>query len=72
MAIYWAGEAPESDQYLKTSVNLFRILFSHLAEDLSLLDHLQEDTSVNRLREGEPTGVYKMIGSDGTIIFEEP
>lgn len=72
LAIYWAGEAPESDQYLKTSVNLFRILFSHLAEDLSLLDHLQEDTSVNRLREGEPTGVYKMIGSDGTIIFEEP
>lgn len=72
LAIKWNGEAPEIDRHLKTTVNLFRVLFSHFSGDETLLENLQEDSSINSLKIGTPTGVYKVLDEDGNVIFETP
>jgi hypothetical protein len=52
LAIKWNNSpSQEMDNRLKSSVNLFRILFSHLSEDKSLLENLQSDKSYNQLKE---------------------
>ncbi len=72
LAIKWNGKIPESDEKLRSSVNLFRILFSHLSGDTSLLDNLQDNSSYNQLKFGEPKGVFKVLDNDGNVVFEEP
>src|SRR5690606_19800681 len=72
LAIKWNGEIPESDEQLKTSVNLFRILFSHLSDDDSLLNNLQDNSSYNKLTIGEPLGIYKVLDTNGNVVFEKP
>lgn len=51
LAIKWNNkEYKKYDKNLKTSVNLFRILFAELSEDKRLLDSLQPNTSYNELK----------------------
>lgn len=72
LAIKWPNnEVPEFDTELKTSANLFRILFSYLSEDESYLKHLEEDKSYIIIREGAPTGVYEYIDSSGNEVFNK-
>ncbi|HEX8014863.1 MAG TPA: hypothetical protein VF465_06480, partial [Flavobacterium sp.] len=48
IAIKWNDEMHNQyDKKLKTNVNIFRILFSYLSEDKSLLDNLENDGSYN-------------------------
>ncbi|OOV13052.1 hypothetical protein [Flavobacterium sp. LM4] len=48
IAIKWNDEMHNQyDEKLKTNVNIFRILFSYLSEDKSLLDNLENDGSYN-------------------------
>lgn len=72
LAIKWNEEIPNSDDQLKSSVNLFRVLFSHLSEDTTLLDNLQDNSSYNQLKLGKPLGVFKVLDSDGNVVFEKP
>lgn len=52
LAIKWNNSSyQEIDNRLRSSVNLFRVLFSHLSEDKSLLENLQSDKSYNQLKE---------------------
>ncbi|EDP71776.1 hypothetical protein FBALC1_04792 [Flavobacteriales bacterium ALC-1] len=70
LAIKWPNnEEPKFDSELKTSVNLFRVLFSHLGEDESYLQNLQEDKSYIVIRKGAPTGVYEYINESGLAVF---
>lgn len=59
------------DAKLKSNVNVFRILFSCLADDPSYLNHLESDASYN-IRLGGFTGsVYKLIDSNGSIVHDK-
>ena len=63
LAIKWYGvEHSEYDAQLKTSVNLFRILFSYLSEDKLLLNNLQPDESYHCYDAADFSKVYKAIG----------
>jgi hypothetical protein len=62
LAIKWNGsQHSEYDAQLKTSVNLFRIVFSYLSEDKLLLNNLQPDTSYNCYDASDFSKVYKAI-----------
>ena len=72
LAIHWPnGEAPSYDSNLKSPVNVFRILFSYLAENESYLDKLEENSSYIIIEENAPKGVYKCIDEDGKVTFEK-
>jgi hypothetical protein len=72
LAIKWPNnDVPEYDDRLKSSVNLFRVLFSYLSEEDSYLQHLQEDKSYLIIEEGAPNGVYEVIDEAGAVNFEE-
>ena len=62
LAIKWNDpNHTEYDAKLKTSVNLFRTVFSYLSEDKLLLNHLQPNTSYNCYDSSDFTKVYKAI-----------
>ena len=62
LAIKWNGvHHSEYDSQLKSSVNLFRILFSYLSEDKLLLNNLQPDASYNSYDASDFSKVYKAI-----------
>jgi hypothetical protein len=72
LAIKWPNnESPKFDSKIKTSVNLFRVLFSHLSKDESYLDNLQDDKSYMIIRKGAPTGVYEYIDDFGLAVFNK-
>lgn len=72
LSIRWPhGKAPEIDSNLKSGVNVFRILFSYLAEDDKYLQHLQSDTSYLILKEGAEPGIYEYIDAKGNIVFKK-
>lgn len=71
LAIKWPNnEAPSFDGELKTNVNLFRVLFSYLAENDAYLNHLENDDSFLIVTEDAPFGVYKVIDGNGNIVFK--
>ncbi len=52
LAIKWnSTNHYQYDKKLKTSVNLFRVLFSNLSQNKLLLNHLQQDNSYNYIKE---------------------
>ncbi len=72
LSIHWPhGEAPEFDDRLKTSVNLFRVLTSYLSEDKSYLENLQEDKSYIIIKSGAPKGIYEYLDDDGKMVFKK-
>lgn len=72
LAIKWPDNiAPEFDDKLTTSVNLFRVLFSYLSNDKNYLNHLQDDKSFIIINNESPFGVYEMINEKGEIVFFE-
>ena len=72
LAIHWPyGEAPEFDDKLKTSVNLFRILISYLSENDLYLANLQPDDSYIIIYYGAPKGTYKYLDAQGNVVFKK-
>lgn len=70
LAVKWPdGKTPEEATYFKTSVNMFRILFSYLSNNRDFLEHLQEDASYTIIEKGAPKGIYKVLDSNGTPVF---
>ena len=69
-AIKWNNPAyKEYDTGLKTSVNLFRTVFSFLAEDKKYLKYLQEDCSYINM--AEPKGLYRTIDANGKVVLQK-
>lgn len=53
VAVKWNSEThTDYDRGLQSNVNIFRILFSYLSEDINLLKHLEKDSSFNIQQEG--------------------
>lgn len=75
LSIKWPQEAPtELAPYFKSNVNVFRVLFSHLANDPVLLENLQPDTSYVPMREQpgvDENGIYEYIDDSGGIVFKK-
>lgn len=72
LAIKWPNkEIPEFDNTLKTNINLFRVLFSYLAEDKTYLNNFEKDESFLIVDEDAPFGVYKVIGENGKFDFKK-
>jgi len=70
MAVKWNNpKYKEFDARLATSVNLFRTVFSFLANDKKYLKNLQEDASYIRLE--KPAGLYKYIDEQGNVVFDK-
>lgn len=71
LAIKWPNEyeQPEFDDKLKTSVNLFRILFSYLSENDTYLNNLQDDKSYITIESGATPGTYEYIDENDNIVF---
>jgi hypothetical protein len=62
LAIKWNDSSYyQYDKNLKSSVNLFRILFSNLSQDKKLLNYLQPDISYNLAIPNDPNSVYPAI-----------
>ncbi len=72
LSILWPNsEVPVYNDKLKSSVNVFRLLFSHLSENEKYSIPLQADESYKVLRQGVDVGIYKYIDKDGNITLEE-
>lgn len=72
LAIRWPeNQGPEIDVHFKSSVNLFRILFSYLSENDAYLEHLEEDASFIHLQQIMARGIYKYIDGDGEVTFKK-
>ena len=62
MAIKWNDKSVVSyEKHLKSSVNLFRVLFAFMSDDPQYLDHLQPDVSYNQYDLKDYSKVYKAI-----------
>ena len=71
LLIKWPNnEAPAFDTSLKSSVNLFRVLFAHLSGDNSLLNNLEDNSSYVILKDTKNNGVYKYMDNEGRVVFE--
>lgn len=72
LAIKWPeNKAPGFDVKLKTNVNLFRVLFSYLANDKGYLEALEVDKSYTVIKEGAPVGIYEVINENGEVVFNK-
>lgn len=72
LSIHWPnGAQPQEAKYLKTSVNVFRIVFSYLSGNQKYLQHLQEDSSYFVLKSGVEPGVYQFIDGQGKVILKK-
>jgi hypothetical protein len=72
LAIHWPNNmVPNYNTYLKSSVNVFRVIFSYLSENESYLSNLQSDFSFAIVNKGALPGVYKYIDENGEITFEK-
>ncbi len=71
-SVKWPDGKPyEHDSNFKSSVNMFRVLFSYLAEESKYLDHLEEDSSFIVIEKGAPKGVYQCINAEGEVTFKK-
>ncbi len=72
LAIKWPNnQVPKYDVDLKSTVNVFRILFSYLGDNEKYLQHLQDNSSYVIIRNGAPKGVYQYIDETGNITFKK-
>lgn len=72
LAIKWAGNKMQNfEDNPKSNVNLFRILFTHLSENKTYLQHLEDNSSYQIIKENAPFGIYKLINTDGEAVFEK-
>jgi len=71
-SIKWPNnERYAEDSNFKSSVNVFRILFAYLSNNNKYLDHLQEDASYVRIKDGAEDGEYKVLDEEGNVVFEK-
>ena len=70
LAIKWPENEAFSGEF-KTSVNLFRTLFSYLSDDTAYLKELEDEASYLVIKKEAPYGVYKTIDAKGEVVFEK-
>lgn len=72
LSILWPEELkPETNLNIKSSVNIFRFLFSQLSEQMDLLNYLEPDESYIILNNNKNKGVYLYIDDSGGVSFRK-
>ena len=71
LAILWPDEHNAYDAYFNSAINSFRILISYLSQEAKYLEHLQEDASYSIIKDGSLKGIYKLINSEGDVVFDK-
>jgi hypothetical protein len=72
LAIKWPNnELPDSELSFNSSVNLFINLFAYLSNNDDLKEHTHDDSSFLEIKYGAPNGIYKVIDTNGNIVFEK-
>ncbi|NND63579.1 MAG: sulfatase-like hydrolase/transferase, partial [Flavobacteriaceae bacterium] len=72
LSIKWEENVTDSYQKeLKSPVNLFRVLFTHLSGNVQYLEKLEDNSSYAIIYRGAPKGIYKYIDNDGNVTFEK-
>jgi hypothetical protein len=71
LAIKWPDNTIPDNSTFKTNVNLFRNVISHLSEDVSLLDALEEDTSYIPRYEGTRGVFYECIDANDIVEYKK-
>ncbi len=73
LSIHWPnGDEPKKlAANFKSSINMFRVLFSHLADEPKYLENLQDNSSYAIILKGAPKGIYKYIDTNGKVIFKK-
>jgi len=56
---------------INSPVNLFRTLFSYLSRNKDYLHFLQPNESYTRIKDGNLSGVYRIINNEGDVVFEK-
>ncbi len=70
LSVKWPqNTAPEYDSTLTSSVNVFRILFTYLSGDETLLENLEDNGSYVILKD-EEEGIYRYLDDAGNVVFE--
>jgi hypothetical protein len=70
LAIKWPENNPPSySNSLKSSVNIFRVLFAYLGEEDRYLKSLEPNVSYGKIDNGAPSGVYELINEQGDPVF---
>ena len=68
LSILWPSEKlKQSSAEIKSTVNVFRHVFSNLAEDPKYIKHLEPNESWNIVLDEEEKGIYKYIDENGQI-----
>ena len=68
LSILWPSEKlKQSSAEIKSTVNVFRHVFSNLAEDPKYIKHLEPNESWNIVLDKEEKGIYKYIDENGEI-----
>lgn len=68
LSILWPSEKlKQSSSKIKSTVNVFRHVFSNLAEDPKYTKHLEPNESWNIVLDKEEKGIYKYIDENGEI-----
>lgn len=71
-AVKWPqNDAVNYDENLKSSINVFRVVFSYLSKNKRYLEHLEQDESVAIISEGASPGVYELIDNDEEVVFNK-
>lgn len=71
LSIHWPNDdAPSFEVELKSSINLFRIVFSYLSEEEIYLNNLEDNSSYIQLNKDTTPGVYRYIDEQGAIDFK--
>jgi len=70
-AVKWNGFLQEGyDAELRSSINLFRVLFANLTKDPSYLQQMEDNSSYNLHRESSfRNSVYKVLDDQGNFTF---
>lgn len=72
LSIHWPEEeVPEAGRSIGTAVNLFRPVISYLTDDMSYLEHLQDDGSYVILNKDAPQGIYQYIDDNGKVVIKK-
>ncbi|MFP4845454.1 hypothetical protein [Winogradskyella sp. PE311] len=71
LAIKWSNHKMTNiDSEIKTNVNLFRVLFSHLSKNAFLLENREEDKSYISINNGSDKGVFEYFDGNNSSVFK--
>ena len=71
LAVHWPNNDIYTGQKAKTTINIYRMLFSYLSNNYEIMDTVEDNSSYLVIKEGATPGVYKVLDDSGDVTFEK-